>query len=139
MRALLKFDAIWKNAICILRIWVGVIFIWYGHNFYDATKKHSFASFLNGYHVPFPLLSAYISKTFEFFGGLCLAAGLFTRIACFFMIINIAVATFVTQKSDLFGDAIHTFLLLIICTVIFFSELDKLTLDRIIWSKNNNL
>jgi len=73
----------------------------------------------------------------EFFGGLCLVVGLFTRIACIFMVINMTVATFVTQKSDLFGDAIHTFLLLLICIVIFFSALDKFTLDKIVWKQNN--
>jgi putative oxidoreductase len=96
MKALLKFDAIWINAICIIRIWVGIIFIWYGRNFYDATKMHGFANFLDSYHISFPLFSAYISKTFEFFGGLCLVAGLFTRIACIFMVINMAVATLAT-------------------------------------------
>jgi len=139
MKALLKPDAIWANALFILRIWVGIIFVWYGRNFYDATKMNAFANFLDSYHIPSPLLNAYISKAFEFFGGLCLVAGSFTRIACIFMIINMAVATFVTQKSELFGDAIHTFLLLLICVVIFFSELDKFTLDRIIWAKKSKL
>jgi uncharacterized membrane protein YphA (DoxX/SURF4 family) len=136
MKSLLKPDAIETNAICILRIWVGIIFIWYGRNFYDATKMHSFANFLDGYHIPLPLFSPYLSKTVEFFSGLCLVAGMFTRIACIFMVINMTVATFVTQRSDLFGDAIHTFLLLLICIVIFFSALDKFTLDRRIWLKN---
>jgi uncharacterized membrane protein YphA (DoxX/SURF4 family) len=72
----------------------------------------------------------------EFFGGVCLMLGLFTRVACIFMIINMAVATFVTQRSDLFENVIHTFLLLLICVVIFFSALDKFTLDRRIWLKN---
>jgi putative oxidoreductase len=135
MKPLFRPDAIWTNAICILRIWVGIIFIWYGRNFYDTTKIHGFANFLDGYHVPFPLFSAYLSKTFEFFCGLCLVVGLFTRIACIFMVINMAVATFVTQRSDLFGEAIHTFLLLLICVVIFFSTLDKFTLESQIRAK----
>ena len=130
MKSLLKSGAIRTNAICILRIWVGIIFIWYGRNFYDPIKMHGFANFLDGYHIPFPLFSAYLSKTVEFFSGVCLLAGLFTRIACIFMVINMTVATFVTQRSDLLGDAIHTFLLLLICVVIFFSALDKFTLDR---------
>jgi len=135
MKSLLKPDAIWTNTICILRIWVGIIFIWYGHNFFDTTKMQGFANFLDSYHIPFSQFSAYLSKTIEFFGGVCLVLGLFTRIACIFMIINMSVATFVTQRSDLFGDAIHTFLLLLICVVIFFSALDKFTLDRQIRSK----
>lgn len=135
MKSLLKSGPLWTNTICILRIWTGIIFIWYGHNFYNASKINNFANFLNGYHIPFPLFSAYLSKTVEFFGGLCLIIGLCTRISCLLMIINMAVATFVTQRSDLLGDAIHTFLLLLICTVIFFSSLDKFTLDKIIWGE----
>lgn len=95
----------------------------------------NFSNFLDGYHIPFPLFSAYLSKTVEFFGGLCLVTGLFTRITCLLMIINMAVASFVTQRADLFGDAIHTFLLLMISGVIFFSALDNFTLDKIIWTK----
>lgn len=135
MKRLLKRDAIWTDAICILRIWVGIIFIWYGHNFYNITKMGSFANFLDGYHIPFPIFSAYLSKSIEFFGGLCLVAGLFTRITCLLMIMNMAVATFVTQQGELFGDAIHTFLLLMISGMIFFSRLDRFTLDSIIWKK----
>ena len=110
--------------------------MWYGHNFYDASKMHNFANFLDGYHIPFPIFGAYLSKSVEFIGGFCLVVGLFTRISCIFMVVNMAVATFVTQRSDLFGDAIHTFLLLLICVVIFFSALDKFTLDSRIWTKN---
>ncbi|MBS1977920.1 MAG: DoxX family protein [Bacteroidetes bacterium] len=138
MKSLLKREAIWSHAICILRIWVGIIFIWYGRNFYDTTKMQRFADFLDGYNIPLPLFSAYLSKTVEFFGGWCLVCGLFTRIACILMVINMTVATFITQRSDLFGDAIHTFLLLLISVVIFFSALDRLTLDAQIRLKPNN-
>jgi len=96
-----------------------------------------FVDFLNSYHIPFPTFSAYLSKTVEFFGGLCLLLGIFTRIACVFVIINMLVATFVTQRGELFGDAIHTFLLLLISLVIFLSELDKLTLDKLLWNTKN--
>lgn len=130
MKSLLKPEAIWTNAICVLRIWVGIVFIWYARHFYDTAKMQNFVNFLSGYHIPSPLFSAYLSKTVEFFGGICLVLGLFTRVACIFMVINMTVATFITQRSDLLGDAIHTFLLLLICAVIFFSALDRFTLDR---------
>ncbi len=136
MKTLLKSSSLWASSLSVLRIWTGIIFIVYGHNFYDPTSMRGFADFLNTYHIPFPLFSAYLSKTIEFFGGVFLVIGLFTRIACIFMVINMTVATFVTQRGELFGDAIHTFLLLLICIVIFFSELDKFTLDRFVWSQN---
>ncbi len=119
-----------------MRIWIGVIFIYYGRHFYDPSHMSHFIDFLNSYHIPFPSFSAYLSKTVEFFGGVCLLLGIFTRVACVFMIINMSVATFVTQGSDLFGDAIHTFLLLLISLVIFLSELDKFTLDKLLWNKS---
>lgn len=135
MKSLLKQEAIWAGSILILRIWVGIVFLWYGRNFYNHEKMFGFANFLEGYQIPFPLFSAYLSKTVEFFGGLFLVAGIFTRVSCLFMIINMTVATFTTQKGELMGNAIHTFLLLLICVVIFFSALDKFTLDIHIWNK----
>lgn len=94
-----------------------------------------FVDFLSSYHIPFPSFSAYLSKTVEFFGGICLLLGIFTRIACVFMMINMAVATFVTQRGEVFADGIHTFLLLLISLVIFLSPLDAFTLDKMLWSK----
>ncbi len=135
MKRLLDWNSIWPNAISILRIWIGVVFIYYSHHFYDPFHMSHFIDFLNSYHIPFPSFSAYLSKTVEFFGGICLVLGIFTRIACVFMIINMSVATFVTQRGEVFGDGIHTFLLLLISLVILLSELDKFTLDRLIWKK----
>ena len=103
MKSILKADAIWTNAISILRISVGIIFIWYRLNFYDITKMNAFATFLQVYHISFPLISAYILKTVEFFGGLFLMAKLFTRIARLFMIINMTVNTNETNRKHPFN------------------------------------
>ena len=103
-----------------------------------ALKIHDFANYLKGFHIPSPLFFAFLSKTTEFCGGIFLVAGLFIRPACVFMIVNMTVATFVTQRGDLLGDAIHTFLLLLICVVLFFSKIDRYALDWIIWTKSKN-
>lgn len=51
------------------------------------------------FNIPFPFCGIYIAKIVQFFGGLFMAAGLFTRYASTFVALTMVVATFVAQKG----------------------------------------
>jgi putative oxidoreductase len=91
-----------------------------------------FADTLKTANIPFPDLNAYLCKTTEFFGGLFLIFGLLKRIACFFLIIDMAVATFVFHKGLLLQNGMTTFLLLICCFTLLLSATDKLSIDWLV-------
>jgi uncharacterized membrane protein YphA (DoxX/SURF4 family) len=71
--------AIWKNAIVLLRIWSGIVFIYYRKSFIHPDKVQSFADWLKEMNIPFSLFLTYISKGTEFIGGFFLIIGFLTR------------------------------------------------------------
>ncbi|OGX06278.1 MAG: hypothetical protein A2Z88_00520 [Omnitrophica WOR_2 bacterium GWA2_47_8] len=51
---------------------------------------------------PFPEIFAWAAALSEFLGGICIALGLFTRPAAFFLFITMSVAAFVVHSKDPF-------------------------------------
>jgi putative oxidoreductase len=86
-----------SSAITILRLVLGILFFahgaqkmlgWFGG--YGFTGTMSF--FTGGLHIPAPF--AFLAIAAEFFGGIGLLLGLFTRIAAFGIAVNMLVAIF---------------------------------------------
>jgi len=65
-------------ALLLLRFALGAIFVYHG---YPKLFTHTRESMQGFVHMGFPGYFAYISGVLEFFGGLMLVAGLFTRVA----------------------------------------------------------
>jgi putative oxidoreductase len=124
--------ALWTNSIFFLRVWVGIVFVRYGLSLFHNSSMLDFASTLKTVNIPFPNLSAYLCKATEFFGGLFLILGFLKRISCFFLIIDMTVATFIFHKGLLLQNGMTTFLLLICCLTILISVTDKLSVDWLI-------
>jgi putative oxidoreductase len=121
-----------KNSLVLLRIWCGIIFIYFGKSFIHPDKLHSFADWLKEMSIPFSLFLAYISKGTEFIGGFFLVIGFLTRPVCLLLAINMTVATFVANKGDLLENAQGSFLLLLIVLTIFLSGQGTLSVDNLV-------
>lgn len=76
-------------ALLLLRLGLGLIFIYHGYPKLFAHPKEWLDNFQ---HMGFPRYFAYISGAIEFFGGLMLIAGLFTRVAALLISIEMAIA-----------------------------------------------
>jgi putative oxidoreductase len=127
--------AIWGNAILLLRVWIGVIFIYHGLSIWHQSNMQDFADYLRTLNIPLPILNAWLCKTSEFFGGIFLVIGFLKRPACIFLIIDMAVATFVAGKGELLQEGRTPFILLICCLTILLSTPDKLSVDWLIFKK----
>ena len=132
-------QAIWYNAIFLLRAWVGVIFIYHGLSVLHQSNVQDFAKYLRDLNIPLPLLNAWLCKITEFFGGIFLLIGFLKRPACIFLIIDMAVATFAAGKGDLLQEARTPFILLVCCLTILLSAPDKLSADWLIFKKIQKL
>src|SRR5271154_5874922 len=130
-------SALWSNSICLLRIWCGIIFIRYGLSILHSDSVEDFANTLKTANIPFPLLSGYLCKSTEFFGGIFLVIGFLVRPACIFLIIDMAVATFIFHHGHVLNNGLTTFLLLICVVNIFFSNQDFLCFIIFITSKTS--
>src|SRR5688572_23937053 len=128
-------EALWSDAIILLRVWIGVIFISHGLSVLHPASVQNFANSLEEMNIPLSLLSAWLCKLSEFFGGIFLVIGFLRRPACIFLIIDMAVATFVAGNGELLQNGRTPFILLVCSLVIFLSAADKLSLDYLISKK----
>jgi putative oxidoreductase len=128
-KLLFKREPLWSEAIFPLRVWTGVTFAYHGIICFDAEGMAGFAMSLEQVGIPFQLVSAYLCKTTEFFGGICLVLGFARPLAAGFMMINMLVATFIYNRGRLFDNGHTTFILLVCSLTIFFSAPDKLSVD----------
>ncbi|WP_266170944.1 DoxX family protein [Dyella subtropica] len=70
------------------------------------SKVHNLDGFTQrfmGWGIPFPAFSAGLSAWVELLGGLLLMLGLFTRLVCIPMLVNMAVAVTLVVSSNLMG------------------------------------
>lgn len=128
-------SALWSNSICLLRIWCGVIFIKYGYSILHENAMYDFADTLKTVNIPFPVLSSYLCKGSEFFGGILLITGFLVRPACIFLMIDMIVATFIFHHAYILNNGLTTFLLLLCILNIFSHEADAFTVDYFIRCK----
>jgi len=71
----------------LIRIIAGAIFIYHGHGKFMALVTGGDLGWLEGMiadsHLPFPMVLAWLATITEFFGGICIVLGLFTRLWAF--------------------------------------------------------
>ncbi|HXB42836.1 MAG TPA: DoxX family protein [Puia sp.] len=84
--------------ILITRIWLGYIMIKNGRFFFKLIYSEEDRAFFTqwfgkGLHFPFPLLMAYLAKGAEFFGGLLVLIGMFTRVGASLIAFTMFIAT----------------------------------------------
>lgn len=75
----------------ILRIVIGVVFMMHGGQKFSMGFR-GVAGFFGNAGIPFPMASAVVVTLLEFFGGLALVAGLFTRWVSLLIAIEMLVA-----------------------------------------------
>lgn len=80
----------------LIRLMLAIVFIFHGSQklfgVFDGHGIAGMAAFLQTQGVPFPTLSAILSASAEFFGGLALAFGILVRLAIIPMAFNMIVA-----------------------------------------------
>jgi putative oxidoreductase len=82
-------------ALLLLRLGLGVIFIYHGYPKLFTHTRETLAAF---HHMGFPPVLAYVAGVIEFFGGCLLVVGLFTRIAGLLIAGEMAVALIQVHK-----------------------------------------
>lgn len=90
--------------------WLGplVVRVVFGYFWLETgiAKVHNLDGFTQrfiGWGIPFPAFSAGLSAWTELIGGLLIMLGLFTRLVCVPMLINMAVAVTLVVSSNLMG------------------------------------
>ena len=119
----------------IVRIFAGIIIIPFGMEMFDAEAMSGYTKWLTDIGLPLPGFMAYLGKVAELVGGIFLILGLLTRLASVFLMITMAVITFVMSSGSITD---MTFLLLLLFAVYFFAGGGKYSVDALIAKKLKN-
>ncbi|MEO6328128.1 MAG: DoxX family protein [Ginsengibacter sp.] len=119
-----------NTALFILRLGLGILIVKHGYdkisNF--SSLQYKFMDFLH--------LGSKISLVLvifaEFFCGILIILGLFTRFACVPLIIAMCVALFVTNDADFFGKGQASALYLTGFIALLFAGAGRISVDRMI-------
>lgn len=115
----------------LLRVALGILLLVHGYgkisNFNGM--KDSFMSFMGMGSV----VSLSLIIFAEFFCGLFLALGLFTRLVCIPIIIGMGVAVFIAHGGDIFGKAEMPVMYMATAIAILFTGPGKYSIDGGIW------
>ena len=119
----------------IVRIFAGIIIIPFGMEMFDAEAMSGYTKWLTDIGIPLPGFMAYVGKVAELVGGIFLILGLLTRLASVFLMITMAVITFVMSSGSITD---MTFLLLLLFAVYLFAGGGKYSVDALIGKKLKN-
>lgn len=119
-----------NTALFLLRLGVGILIVKHGYdkiaNF--STLQNKFMNFMNIGSTASLLLVIFA----EFFCGLLIILGLFTRFACVPLIIAMCVALVVVHKGEFFGKGETDALYLVSFITLLFAGPGRISVDRMI-------
>lgn len=108
------------TGLLLIRIITGLLMAYHGWEIFDAAKMHEYAAWDVVKKLPVPLALVYTGKGLELLTGVCLAAGLFTRIAALLMAINMLFICFVIGNGKFYYADQHPFIFALLALVFFF-------------------
>ena len=117
-------------AMLVLRIAAGGLMVKHGYDkliHFDGTASHMMNFMGIGKQA-----SAALVIFAEFFCSILLIIGLFTRLACIPLIVTMAVALFIAQKGDFFGEGQVAALFLVTFIVLLFTGPGRASADKLI-------
>lgn len=134
--ALFSYKPLWQeNGLAILRIVTGLLMSYHGLEVFDRAKMHPYFEWDIIKSLPAPETMMYIGKGLEFVTGVCLALGLFTRIAALFMAVVMLFICFKIGAGKFYYEDQHPFLFAMLALVFFFTGPVKWSLDKLVFKK----
>ena len=120
-------------AIMLLRVGVGVIFIYAGWG--KLTGIEGTQGFFGNIGIPLPGIMAWVVAIVEFVGGLLILLGAYTKIPHLLLAFIMLVAIITTKLGDGFGAARLDFMLLLANLALFLLGSGRYSIDDILSRK----
>ena len=127
---------LWQpSGIALIRIIVGIFMIYHGWEVFDPEKMKNYATWDNFKESSFGLLMVYMGKIAELVGGIMLAIGCFTRLACLILICSMLyIALFIGHGKVWYEDQ-HPFLFVLLGFVFIFSGPGNWSVDKLLFNQ----
>jgi len=132
-------EPVWQNnGLVLLRIITGFLMAYHGLEVFkpEVMKGYTEWEVIKG--LPSPLFMLYLGKGLELVTGICIAIGLFTRIAALFMFIIMIFICFKVGGGKFWYEDQHPFLFALLALVFFFTGPVKFGLDNVFFKKRKN-
>ncbi|WP_273565841.1 DoxX family protein [Maribacter halichondriae] len=110
------------NLVWIIRYWLGIMLMYHSYWFFFETNgSQDFTAYLENNHFPLPNILGFIAKSVEFFGGLLLVLGLWTRLVSILIVSVLGVAVFYMHKGLFWSEGELAFCYLLMAIILFFN------------------
>jgi len=136
MNKLFSAQPLWQtNGLVLLRVVTGLLMAYHGLEVFkpEVIKEYTTREVIK--IMPAPLFMVYLGKSLELVTGICLAIGLFTRIAALFMFTNMIFICFKVGNGKFYYEDQHPFLFALLALVFFFTGPIKFGLDSYLFKK----
>jgi putative oxidoreductase len=136
MSKLFSAEPLWKNnGLVLLRMVTGLLMAYHGLEVFKPEIMKGYMEWEVIKSLPVPLFMLYLGKGLELVTGICLALGLFTRIAALFMFIDMIFICFKVGGGKFWYEDQHPFIFALLALVFFFTGPVKFGLDNIFFQK----
>lgn len=117
------------RALLLLRLLIGISFIVHGYPKLFVNGPSGLAGFFGSINIPLPLVSAWIVGLLEFFGGIALLVGVFTRVTSALLAFTMVVAIVAAKQGDGFLGWELEYLLAGVATALAIAGAGALSID----------
>lgn len=136
MNKLLLSTPLWQsNGLAILRIITGLLMTYHGWEIFSPSTIQEYLKWDVVKSLPSPELLVYTGKGLELITGICLAIGLFTRVAALFMAMDMLFICFKIGNGKFYYEDQHPFIFAMLAMVFFFTGHVKWGLDNQLFKK----
>ena len=136
MKKIFSAEPLWQtNGLVLLRVITGLLMAYHGLEVFKPEVIKGYTEWDVIKNLPAPLFMVYLGKGLELITGVCLAIGLFTRIAALFMFIDMIFICFKVGNGKFYYEDQHPFLFAMLSLVFFFTGPVKYGLDNYLFKK----
>jgi len=124
-----------ENGLAFIRVLVGIFLIYHGSEIFDDAKIKEYAAwdiFKKSSSASFMI---YLGKGFELVGGILLALGLFTRLACVIIMGTMFYISFFVGNGKIWYEDQYPFLFALLALVFFFTGPGNKSADHLLFDK----
>jgi len=134
IQKLLSPSPLWyESGLVFIRVLVGAMTAYHGVEIFDRPTMEVYLGWDSIKALPAPEVMVYLGKGLEFFAGLCLMFGLFTRIAAFLIAADMLFICFYIGEGRFYYQDQHPFIFAVVALVFFFTGPVRWSLDSLLF------
>ena len=136
MNKLFSASPLWQTTgLVMIRVVTGLLVAYHGWEIFDEKIMSGYLEWDSIKSLPSPKTMVYIGKGLELVAGICLAIGLFTRLAALFIFVDMMFICFYVANGRFYYEDQHPFLFGVLALVFFFTGPVKFGLDNYLFKE----